>query len=464
MWVKGLIVVAIPLAALIVTNLASLALQYKEGQVRAASVNAANLSNAADQVLADAVNAETGVRGYAATRDALFLAPYHLTLTRIGAERRSLRAAAIAEGDTRQQQVVDATAGQALLDLEQLRSEVAAGISVTDLRPALERAKTEMDLLRRLVAGLAKRPAALVAAQRERITWLVTMIDRLNVTGLVLGMLAGLVGVALFTSGISRRVTVAAANADRLGAARPLIPVPHSQDELGQLADSLVRAEQLLASRAAARDAALDATHAKNVFLSHTSHELRTPLNAILGFTQLLEMSDLSEEDRDSVQRILSAGRHLLALINEVIDIARIESGDVSLSIEPVAVLPLIEEVSHLMAPLATERSIEIVRHCPLRDLAVRASRDRFVQILVNLVSNAVKYNRSGGSVTITCQAAAPARPALSSPTPGRACAKRTSNAFSSPSSDSAPSEPGSRAPGSGCRWQSLSPRQWAAS
>ena len=89
----------------------------------------------------------------------------------------------------------------------------------------------------------------------------------------------------------------------------------------------------------------MKATQAKNAFLSSTSHELRTPLNSILGFAQLLQMSDLSDEDSDSVERILRAGRHLLALINELIDIARIESGDLSLSLEPVLVRPVIEEI-----------------------------------------------------------------------------------------------------------------------
>jgi CheY-like chemotaxis protein len=148
----------------------------------------------------------------------------------------------------------------------------------------------------------------------------------------------------------------------------------------------------------------VSATRGKNAFLSSTSHELRTPLNSVLGFTQLLEMSDLSDEDRDSVERILGAGRHLLALINELIDIARIESGELSLSVEPVAVLPLIEEASSLMGPLAAERSIQIVHHSPHPALAVSADRQRFSQILVNLLSNAVKYNRRGGSITITCR------------------------------------------------------------
>jgi signal transduction histidine kinase/CheY-like chemotaxis protein len=405
---KGLIVIAVPLLALIGTTSASLILQNQEHQVRTVARAASAVVNGADQVLIDAMNAETGVRGYAVTRDPAFLGPYHVALARIGADRKSLRAAAVAEGDSRQEQVAAATTSQALSELAQLRSAIAGGASVSGLGPGLATGRATMDLLRGQMAGLAHGPLALMNAKRSNIDSLENAIKLVDVAGLLLGMLAGLAGVALFTSGISRRVAAAAANADRLGEGLSLEPASHSADELGRLAGSLVEAEGLLTSRAAelmaARDEAVSATQAKNAFLSSTSHELRTPLNSVLGFTQLLEMSELSDEDRDSVGRILGAGRHLLALINELIDIARIESGELSLSVEPVAILPLIEEASSLMAPLAAERSIKIVHHCPYPTIAASADRQRFSQILVNLLSNAVKYNRRGGSITITCR------------------------------------------------------------
>jgi signal transduction histidine kinase/AmiR/NasT family two-component response regulator len=408
MRVKGLIVIAIPLIALLGTTSASLVLQHNEQQQRTVSLAGRGLTTAADQLLADAVNAETGVRGYAATGDPIFLAPYNLALKQVGADRTSLQEAAIAEGDSRQQRVVDGTTGKVFAEMEQLRSTVGRGVSASDLRSALENEKTTMDLLRRQEAGLAGGPAALIATNSKEITRQIQAIDALDIAALVLGMLAGLIGVALFTLGVSRRVVAAAANADRLGQGRALTPVGHSGDELGDLAESLIRADALLAQRAveltSARDEALKATQVKNAFLSHTSHELRTPLNSVLGFTQLLELSDLSEEDRDSVERILGAGRHLLALINDLIDIARIESGDLSLSLEPVSVLPLIEEASQLMAPLAAERSITIVQNCGHAGLAAQADRQRFSQVLVNLISNAVKYNRRGGTITVTCR------------------------------------------------------------
>jgi signal transduction histidine kinase/CheY-like chemotaxis protein len=411
---KGLIVVTVPLVALLVTTIASVALQYQERQDRAIATAGLNLTNAAQRVLSDAVNGESGIRGYAATGEPLFLQPYRSMLAQMPAERRAFRAAALADHDVPAQRAADRTAGQVLRALAQVRVAIEGGVARPELGRLLAHGKGMMDRLRGQITGIIRVPATELAVRRADVNGLETSIDVLSLIGLALGLLAGLGGVALFTTGIARRVAATARNAIRLGAGRPLEPVRPAGDEIGQVAQAHVQGEKLLASRSAqltaARDEALTASQAKNAFLSSTSHELRTPLNSILGFTQLLEMSDLSDEDQDSVQRILKAGRHLLALINEIIDIARIESGELSVSMEPVAVLPVIEEASQLMAPLAAERSIQIACRCAEPYLAVHADRQRLSQILVNLISNAVKYNRPDGSITVSCQAADDAR------------------------------------------------------
>jgi signal transduction histidine kinase/ActR/RegA family two-component response regulator len=404
---KGLIVVAVPMIALMGITSANLLLQHSESSERSISTNARNLDGAATQVLADAVNGETGIRGYAATRDPTFLVPYTLTLTRIGAERKLLRKDAVMAGVGRQQLATDATTGQVLAELAQLHSAISDGTSARNLLPALLNGKSTMDRLRGQVADLTAGPAALVTAQHNKLTALQTRIEVLDIAGLVLGLLAGLAGIALFTSGIASRVAMNAENARRLGEGLPLKPTFPAGDEIGLVYKSHLRAEALLARRTteltAARDAAMRATQAKNSFLSSTSHELRTPLNAILGFAQLIQMSELTEEDSDGVDRILGAGRHLLALINELIDIARIESGDLGLSLETVSVRPVIEESCRLMAPIAAERSIRIISDRVHPALAVFADRQRLSQVLVNLISNAVKYNHRDGSITISC-------------------------------------------------------------
>jgi signal transduction histidine kinase/ActR/RegA family two-component response regulator len=405
---KGLIVVAVPLIALLGITSANLVLQQVESNERSVAVNAHDFDDAAAQVLADAVNGETGVRGYAATDDPTFLAPYNLMLTRMGAERKLLREDAVTVGLGRQQQAVDATTGQELAELAQLSSAISYGGSGQNLLPALLAGKTTMNRLRVQVAGLIAGTTALVAVEHNKLTVLQTRIQLFDIAGLVLGLLAGLGGVALFASGIVSRVGMNVANAGRLGEGLPLEPVAYAGDEIGRLAESHLRAEALLTRRTreltAARDTAMRATQVKNSFLSSTSHELRTPLNSILGFAQLLQLSELTAEDKDGVDRILGAGRHLLALINELIDIARIESGDLGLSLEPVLVRPVIEETCQLMAPIAAERSIRISTDCLHPALTAFVDRQRLAQILVNLISNAVKYNHRNGSITVSCR------------------------------------------------------------
>ena len=153
-----------------------------------------------------------------------------------------------------------------------------------------------------------------------------------------------------------------------------------------------------------AREEAERANLAKSDFLSRMSHELRTPLNAILGFGQLLEMANLSRDDAQSADQIVKAGRHLLDLINEVLDIARIESGQVSLSPEAVSVREIGLEVLDLVRPLARARGISF-EESSIRgaNCFIRADRQRLKQVLLNLLSNAVKYNREGGTVAFSC-------------------------------------------------------------
>jgi PAS domain S-box-containing protein len=152
-----------------------------------------------------------------------------------------------------------------------------------------------------------------------------------------------------------------------------------------------------------AKEEADRANHAKSDFLSRMSHELRTPLNSILGFGQLLDRQSPTETQRPRIRYILSAGRHLLNLINEVLDISRIEAGTLQLSVEPVCLEEAIGEALDLMRPLAAERTIVLASNCSLDTATyVLADRQRLKQVLLNLLSNAVKYTAVKGCVTVS--------------------------------------------------------------
>jgi PAS domain S-box-containing protein len=159
----------------------------------------------------------------------------------------------------------------------------------------------------------------------------------------------------------------------------------------------------------ASQQVAEAASRAKSEFLSRMSHELRTPMNAILGFAQLLEMSQkepLTSSQQERVKQIVKGGQHLLDLINEILDISRIEANRLQISPEPVSIRESVEEVLDLTVPLAVKRHVQIVTRLGNMDSNpfVLADRQRLKQVLLNLLGNAVKYNFDGGSVIITSQ------------------------------------------------------------
>jgi PAS domain S-box-containing protein len=155
-----------------------------------------------------------------------------------------------------------------------------------------------------------------------------------------------------------------------------------------------------------AKEEADQANAAKSEFLSRMSHELRTPLNAILGFGQILEMGRrLNDRDAAAVKNILNGGRHLLDLINEVLDIARVESGHLELSLQPIPLGDIGADACALVRPLAVERKIRLdINTFGLEHKSILADRQRLKQVLINLLSNAIKYNRERGQVTVSYQ------------------------------------------------------------
>jgi PAS domain S-box-containing protein len=194
----------------------------------------------------------------------------------------------------------------------------------------------------------------------------------------------------------------------REAAAQLAIAIAHARlhERVKRQAEDLDRRVRERTLELTAANAEADrANQAKSDFLSRMSHELRTPLNAILGFGQLLEMRAEDPRDRESVEQILKGGRHLLGLINEVLDISRIEAGQLSLSPEPVAISDAVKRVVDLSRPLANEGRIELqIDSSAILERHVLADSQRLQQVLLNLVSNGIKYTQQGGRVTVVCQ------------------------------------------------------------
>jgi len=170
------------------------------------------------------------------------------------------------------------------------------------------------------------------------------------------------------------------------------------------VSDDVQREEELLRARSLAEAA----SSAKSEFLASMSHELRTPLNSILGFAQLLQRdrrAPLTDKQKEKISHVLSGGEHLLRLIDDILDLSRIEAGRVSVSLEPVGIADVLTEVESTLAPMATRAGITLrVEALPADLPKVVADRTRFAQILINYGSNALKYGRPGGSAVFSVE------------------------------------------------------------
>ncbi|MBI1352606.1 MAG: PAS domain S-box protein [Actinomycetales bacterium] len=164
-------------------------------------------------------------------------------------------------------------------------------------------------------------------------------------------------------------------------------------------------ARELAQRYEAARNDAMQASHAKTAFLSRMSHELRTPLNAVIGFAQLLALDPLTDEQLEAVDQIQTGGRHLLDLVNEILDISRIEAGRMSLSMESVAIKDVVGEALDLVRPMTAATGVTLDgSRGTATTLHALADRQRLIQALINLLTNAVKYNRPGGTVSVSAR------------------------------------------------------------
>ena len=539
---KGLVVVALPLAILLVAlvslYLASSAEKRAEDDVRRAFA----IQRDTYQVHALLAEAAAGVRGYALTREERFLAPYRKAEADIPVTMDRLDGA-IRDPVVRRD--FEALSDLAARKREGLRQIVAlAGGSrggapgAASLAQALGANKIVLDRMRAAIDAIQRREAILLEERQQRVEQVRERFLTLTAISALVGLLGSLAAVYLFSTGIVRRVRALEGNAESLARGEPLTAMPEETDEVGRLAQRLVRASALLRAREqdlveseerfrlvvervrdygifaldpegvvaswnlgaerikgwsakeilgqhfssfyppetraylpaqmldrarregsaedegwrvrkdgsrfwanvvitalrdgngtlrgfakvtrdmterraveealrGAREEAIAANLAKSEFLSRTSHELRTPMNAILGFGQLLEIDaeEFPEHHRAAIAQITKAGRHLLSLINDLLDISSIEAGSTELQIEPVAIDDLLREVHQLAAPIVAGAGLEFRLEQPAGRLTARVDRRRVVQVMLNLVANAAKYAASGSFVGLACTA-----------------------------------------------------------
>jgi signal transduction histidine kinase len=403
---KGLVVVAIPVTALVVASLLFGVATAQERQAQAAVLQTVEVERQIAQVR---ILVQSGVGGYLLTGQDQYLTAYQAASSQLPTAQSRL--SALVRDDPSQLSHL-----RQVTKLIERRLEIVAALvsSVQNNDPPrrrgllLDRNKRTVDALNAQLDVMRATELGRLADRREHARRARMLAFGAIGLSVLLGLAGGLVATLLFTSGVTRRARQLEHNARRLAQGEPLLPSCPGEDDLGRAGRSLQDAAVLLGAREQslrqAKHAAEQANQAKSEYLSRMSHELRTPLNAILGFAQLMELDELRDEQRENLAHVLSGARHLLGLINEVLDIAAIEAGRLRLSLEPLVAADLIAETMGMIRPLADQQGILLTGPRVPAATHVLGDRQRLKQILLNLLSNAVKYNRQGGTVTVACK------------------------------------------------------------
>ena len=401
---KGVVVIMLPVAVLL-ASLASLysvekKLSSLENQLKVALQNQRDIETVHTNLLL----ASTGVRDFLLTGDKQFLDNFQTAKRNLPDILTQLDSKIESKSQQSRIKHIQALVKQNIDKLETL-SKNESDVASDDLIKQFKLQVDKMKQLKTAIENLQKQEAMLVSEDQNQIKQERQRNLSINLIAASSGIVGSILAVWIFSGTIVRRVKLLRDSAGHLAKAEALMLPSSSKDELGQLSDELDHASHLLgknieASTQARKDAE-QANKEKSMFLSRTSHELRTPLNAILGFAQLLEVELDDGKHKENVKVIKSAGEHLLKLIDEVLDIARIESGEVQLALNPTPINDLLAEAIQYIAPLGKIRDIQI-KHEIQANLVALAERQKLLQVVLNLLSNALKYGPFNSTVTVT--------------------------------------------------------------
>lgn len=401
---KGIFVIMVPLAVLLASLTSLYSLEKKlsglENKLKIALQNQRDIETVHTNLLL----ASTGVKDYLLTGDKQFLDNFYITKKQLPSILVKLSTQLESQG---QKYRIDNINNLVELNLEKLDylSNNESDVASENLIKQFKLQVRSMEELKAQIEDLQRQEAELVAEDQNQIKQERQRNFKINLIAAASGIFGSILAVWVFSGTIVKRVKLLRDSAAHLAKAEALELPSSSRDELGQLSDELDQASQLLAKNThettQARKEAEQANREKSMFLSRTSHELRTPLNAILGFAQLLETELENGKHKDHVNMIKGAGEYLLKLIDEVLDIARIESGEVNLILNPTPINDLLEEAIQYIAPLGKIRDIQI-KHEIQPNLVALAERQKLLQVVLNILSNALKYGPFNSTVLVS--------------------------------------------------------------
>jgi len=415
---------------------------------RAGVINTHRGIEATQSTLQDLTNAETGQRGFLLTNEERYLAPYRAALDAITADTARLRT--LVGADSVQQKLLDSLAKGINAKLTELSETISLnrsnGFAAARKVVVNGAGKSSMDDVRAVLRDIAARQEQMLDERIAESDRHYRLVEIIVAAGTIAAVLIALVLNTLLTryadtqAGAARRLdaqNVELSHANRLLGEQTLeleLQNQQLQDQTAELETQQIQLEEQASelemqseelttsveelqqqsamaeeARAIAEEAsakAEEANRAKSLFLTTMSHELRTPLNAIGGYVDLLALEirgPLVETQREDLRRIKKSGQHLLSLINDILNLARIESGQLELHIRDVSIATVFENVDALVAPQFIAKGISYVYPRCDASLRVRADSEKLQQILLNVLSNACKFTDDGGRVTVEC-------------------------------------------------------------
>jgi signal transduction histidine kinase len=355
---------------------------------------------------------ETGQRGYIITGDTAYLAPYERALGGLRADMAAL--GELTRDNPTQQHRLDSLSVEVDTKLAELAETIEfrrrSGFAAAEVVIHTDRGKLAMEAVRSTLGDFVAEERRLLATRAESEAGWRRIVTIILVGGTILGVVLSLLLTATLLGHAEQEVRTAKLleeqHRELQGQASELEMQAQQLQE--QAAELEMQNEALEAAKVEADRGRADAEAAnrsKTEFLSVMSHELRTPLNAIAGHAQLVEMGvhgPVTDAQRDAMERLRRSQTHLLYLINDLLNLARIESGRVEYNLEDVPLIDVLHDMTPMVEPQFAAKDIDFEITVP-PDCVVRADREKLQQILINLLGNAAKFTPAGGRVTVTC-------------------------------------------------------------
>jgi signal transduction histidine kinase/CheY-like chemotaxis protein len=403
--VKGIVVVALPLSVLLLNSMCTFVLNAQQQDAERWVTHTLQVRVSLEKLLAEIVGSNTACRTYGLNRDGNMFPDCAQSAQRLDKIVLDLRNLTIDNPlQTRRLAKLEPILAQRAQRL--LETAIKGGLTL-DQSAALTSVTSQRGILQ-IVDSLDNEEARILVQRDKTLSKVHRSLSRVAPISLLCGIAGGLVGTWLFLTGIVRRVAVIEQQVKIVAEGSPVAVLDHHEDEIGRVSTGLAKTSVLLAERTQAlsethqrlieqSERANQANVAKSEFLARMSHEIRTPMNAICGMADLLVETPLNEQQDQYVRIFRNNSERLLTLINDILDLSKVESGHLELESTPFDLVALLDKTIDLLAPLADHKHLELIADiAPGVPTELAGDSDRLQQVLVNLIGNAINFTSQG--------------------------------------------------------------------